>query len=384
MQAHQRVKRRRGAAAGAAVVGVVLACVLGGATAGARAAAGPDASAVAPGDEAAPAEEVGAPEVGGPAPPDGPATGAAPVRDESVVEPATLGALGAIDRVHGTISRSILGTARWLDSFFDDPRFAAEENRTRVKIDLDYFAEHGSGPEFNVPVAISLRLPQFQNRTRLVFVGTPDQELEGTTRGAGTAADRLPTAQDENFTTAVDYFFRATDRRNVAMRVGLRLRDGEPELFVQPRYRVLVPLNPWALRFTQQFRWWTEFGWEETTTLDLERPVGEDLFFRTSLQGAWTEQENGYFYSLGFTLRQPLSPRRVLQYELINNFETRPVHQLDEIRAVVRYRQKIWRDWLFYEIAPQLSSRRERDFDPAPGILFRLEMIFGHYQGAGV
>jgi hypothetical protein len=74
----------------------------------------------------------------------------------------------------------------------------------------------------------------------------------------------------------------------------------------------------------------------------------------------------------------------VLQYEWINNFETRPRNQAVEYLAVVRYRQKIWRDWLFYEIAPQARFPRDRDFDFTPGILFRLEMIFGRFEGTGV
>jgi hypothetical protein len=45
----------------------------------------------------------------------------------------------------------------------------------------------------------------------------------------------------------------------------------------------------------------------------------------------------------------------------------------------VRYRQRILRDWLFYEIIPQVSFPRERDFEATPGILLRLEMLFGHY-----
>lgn len=291
---------------------------------------------------------------------------------------------GTVDVVHGAISTGILATAEWLDSFFDDPRFAAEENRTRVKVGVDLFLEHDSGPDLSAPISLRLVLPQLQNKARIVIVGTPESELEGRATTEGTAASRLPGAQDKSVTTAFDYFFWDSDRHNFATRVGVRFREGEPETFVQPRYRYLLPLDPWAFRFTQELRWWTEFGWEETTTVDFERPLGETLFFRTSAQGAWTEQEDGYFYSLSFVLRQPLSPRRVFQYELVNSFQTHPANQLQEVLAVVRYRQKLWRDWMFYEIAPQASFRRERDFDVAPGILFRMEIILGRFEGVGV
>ncbi len=367
-------------------VGSALACALWLDTGSARAEAPPAGEPPAAVEEAPPGDASGGagPDGAAPEPADAPVVepGSMP-EDEAAVPAQAPGQRGTIDVVHGAISTGILATAEWLDSFFDDPRFAAEENRTRVKAGADLFLEHGSGPDLTFPISLRLRLPELQHRARIVVTGTPEQELEGqASRDTPTAATQLPGAQDRSVTTALDYFFLATERHNFGTRVGVRFREGEPEAFVQPRYRYLLPLDPWALRFTEDVRWWTEFGWESTTTVDLERPVGERLFFRTSAQLAWTEQEEGYYYSLSFVLRQPLSPRRVLQYELTNGFQSEPANQLLEVRATVRYRQKMWRDWMFFEIAPQASFRRERDFDLAPGVLLRFEMIFGHVKDA--
>jgi len=46
----------------------------------------------------------------------------------------------------------------------------------------------------------------------------------------------------------------------------------------------------------------------------------------------------------------------------------------------VRYRQRFWRDWLFFEVAPQISWPRERDYEFVSGILLRFEMYFGKYK----
>lgn len=292
---------------------------------------------------------------------------------------------GAVDVVHGAVSRRVLATAEWLDSFFDDPRFVAEENRTTLKLGMENVAERGTGPAFTTPISARLRLPKLQDKARLVVSGAPEGDADGQAPATGTAASNLPGAQENDVTTSLDYFLRATKRVNISFRVGARFRSGEPELFVQPRYRKLWEFDPLALRFAQDFKWWTEFGWESTTTFDLERPVSERLFFRTTLQGAWSEQDrNTYYYSLGFNLRQVLSPRRVMQYELVNGFQTNAGSELQETRVTVRYRQRVWRDWMFVEAAPYASFRRERDFDYTPGILLRLEMFFGRWEGIGV
>jgi hypothetical protein len=50
---------------------------------------------------------------------------------------------------------------------------------------------------------------------------------------------------------------------------------------------------------------------------------------------------------------------------------------MEETNIRLKYRQRIWRDWLFAELAPQLSFPRDNDFKRTPGILFRIEIFFG-------
>jgi hypothetical protein len=89
---------------------------------------------------------------------------------------------------------------------------------------------------------------------------------------------------------------------------------------------------------------------------------------------------NGYPYAQSILLRQPLDRARALEYEWISSFQTSPTNILVEELFVFRYRQRIWRDWLFLEIDPQFRYPRDRSFVFTPGILFRIEMVFGDIQ----
>lgn len=53
------------------------------------------------------------------------------------------------------------------------------------------------------------------------------------------------------------------------------------------------------------------------------------------------------------------------------------VHRLEQTGLRLRFRKQIWRDWLFYEINPQLVFRNNDDFRATPGIELRLEASFG-------
>jgi hypothetical protein len=150
-----------------------------------------------------------------------------------------------------------------------------------------------------------------------------------------------------------------------------------PVLFLAPRYRYFVPINPWDFRFTQEVIWKTDTTWQTNTIFDLERKLPHDLFFRTSAGGTWINTSKGYFYSLSFSLRHPLDSKRALEYVWNNSFQTRPVGELVEVFFSVRYRQNFLREWLFFEVAPQYRFPRDSQFKGTPGILFRFEMFFG-------
>jgi len=43
----------------------------------------------------------------------------------------------------------------------------------------------------------------------------------------------------------------------------------------------------------------------------------------------------------------------------------------------LRYRKRTSRDWLYYEIAPQMSFDHDYDYTFNPGIRLRLEVFYG-------
>jgi hypothetical protein len=312
----------------------------------------------------------GIPPVGGVPPASRPQEPAAPDdKDEDLIESA-----------HQSISRGFLGTAVWLDSFFGDERYEAESNLSQLKIRFEAFRESGTGMDYRRP-NFDLRwvLPQLRHRTRLVISGDPTVDYDATAIQPGTPVGQPPPGGTGTVTTALQYVPVDTKRSNFSIRAGIKLNDGKLQLLLGPRYRYLIHLDPWDLRFTQEVIWTTDIGWQSRTRVDYERPLPQGLFFRSSLEGLWTEKVHGYPYALSLLLLHPLDPDRAVQYEWINSFQTRPTDQLVEEMLVFRYRQRFWKEWMFLEINPQVRFPRDRGFEFTPGILFRLEIVFGKY-----
>ena len=83
-----------------------------------------------------------------------------------------------------------------------------------------------------------------------------------------------------------------------------------------------------------------------------------------------------------FDLRQDLSlfhkldSRRALLYQVSVLGVTRPQTQVTDYVALLVYRYRLHREWIFFELSPQLHFPKVRDFRPSGALSMRLEFLF--------
>jgi hypothetical protein len=283
---------------------------------------------------------------------------------------------GFFDITHEKVSEAILASANWIDSFFSDERTIREETETRLRFGVSNFSEKSDLLQADLHTSFRLDLPVFSERLHLLISGEEDDdETEERRRPA-----RPATRREREPSVSIRYFLLMSLRRNASISTGVRFRDGSPVFLFEPRYRQVFPVGDWDLRFTQRFTAYTDETLRIRTSFDLERPIGNKYFFRNTAEGIWFRDQPGYFYNFHVTLFQPISRDRMLQYQWSNKFITRPDHVLDEIRLIFSFRQRFWREWLFYEVSPQIAYPRKEDYEFSPGIMLRLDIIFGDFS----
>ena len=184
---------------------------------------------------------------------------------------------------------------------------------------------------------------------------------------------------DDNLTTALEYFFLDKKRHNMKFSVGATIRNSSLVVYGGTRYRYQVDVRRWTLRFVERLRWYTDDGWDARSELDFERPILNDLFFRTTPSLTWKQNRDGFTYKWNTSLFQPLSKKAALEYQFNTYFDTEISGRLTQSNVRVNYRRQIWRKWLFMEIGPQLAWYEERDFKTVAGIMVRLEIFMGRY-----
>ncbi len=274
-------------------------------------------------------------------------------------------------------SQYVIGAARWIDSFFNDPRYIAEENRTRVRISLKFGYDRFDDFEVKPGLRLRLRLPGLENRAKFYLTAGADDFDVDSNPIAETENDR-----EEDLTAGIKYFLKQTEKYNLATGVGA----STSYVYAGVRFRHLHSLSSktWKGRFTNRLRYYSDDGWENKAAYDIERYLGDTFFFRTTFTGVLQEVDDNIPLSAVARLYQVLDIDRALQYDVGSYFNTDPDFEVDDIQLTVRYRQRFYRDWLVLEIAPQLTFPSAYDYDINPGITFKFEADLGYedYENA--
>jgi len=277
----------------------------------------------------------------------------------------------ALDDRQENVSTRLISAAEWIDSFFDDGRYYEEENKTRATLSLEFGYTKNDDFEINPRLSVRLQLPKISKKLNLLIKGADDEEYDtdGNPRPPGdTSTDR------SQLEAALQYFLIDTENSNLSTSFG----GSYDYLYGGLRYRYLQEFGKWQGRFTDRLRWYTDEGWENRADVDFERRFSDVWMFRSITTGTWYESDDGIPHSQIFRVFQVLSREKALLYETGAYFDTDPNYSMVDFQIKLRYRQRFYRDWLAFEIAPQISFPEDHDRDANLGIFFRFDADFGY------
>jgi len=281
-----------------------------------------------------------------------------------------------LDEAQELASAKLLDVANWIDSFFDDGRAIEEENTTRATIKLSLGYSRNDDFEIKPRFDWRLKLPKLSSRAQLFISASEDEDFDADSdpiSGRPTHED----ADNSELTAGLKWFLKESDRYNFSFDTGASW----DYLFAGLRFRAIQEYGSWQGRLTDRLRYYTDDGFENKLTYDLERSLTTKTMFRTTTSINWYEDEDGFPHSQYFRLYQVLGEFQALSYESGIYLDTEPSYKLTDLQFVIKYRQRFFRDWLMLEIAPRLTFPEDHDYEANPGIVFKLEASIGYRPG---
>jgi hypothetical protein len=273
-----------------------------------------------------------------------------------------------LDESHDYVSEQADNLAAWMDSFFGVSRVDEEAPYSTLRLRVEPEWDEMDGWDTGLSLRGKVHLPKLNKRVSLLF-----SDDDGRTGSDDLLIDRQNAPDD----IALQITGRERKNDRIDFKLGLR-STLHPKMSV--RYRYEKPLSQAVIgRISQEALYRTDDGFASETRGDLDTILSEDRVLQWHNRLQWFEDEPGVYWNTGLSLNRRLSDNRALSYYTAISGATEPGYYTRSYGFGARYRQNIFREWLFAELQPSYFWRRDEFEDSRQGsaaILLRIEAVF--------
>lgn len=282
--------------------------------------------------------------------------------------------LGLLDRTQLAASNSANALANQLDRFFGVQRSDIEAAYSSLRLTAIESWNDIENFESGVRLRGKVYLPRINERISLIF---SEEDGDGTTYYS---QNNVSVAEQQTTRVNLELNVAEHDAHRLFFRVGVRSGlKGR----VSMRYRY-EPLSESALvnRFTQSVYFKDGNGFGTFSRYQLDRIINENALVRWTNDLRFEETYTGAQYTSALEYLVLRSNQTAISWYGRVNGETSPGYVVSYDLGM-RMRKKVARDWLFVELEPGFTWRKEA-FDlgreGTPYIFLRLEMAIGTFN----
>lgn len=279
--------------------------------------------------------------------------------------------LKAVDAVHRGISGGIEATAKRIDSFFGEERFFTDVTETYVQLGGKGSWEDDEDTTVESKVRVKLDLPGTRQRLRLLV-----QSAATGDEGNGDSSSLRESLEDNDYFVSLETTVAEDANWNISPALGVKA-SSSPDMFVRLRAVRFKSLGKWLMRFSASAAEFVDDGTVAGSRLDFDRQLSEKLLFRSSSEVLYRDEKDRTEAGHGFTFFHRLNSRHALAYEAFVQGDNDPNWDVENYGLQVRLRSRVYRKWLFVELAPQMLFRETDDYDPIAVFSLRIDGIFG-------
>lgn len=287
-----------------------------------------------------------------------------------------------VDRVQRGIYTTVCGAAMWFDGLFGNLRYEQDTDETFGRIGL--FETYDRRDRFDTRLRLRARyaFPAMKQSVRLTLGRGNEQAL--VEERPATTENPLPASfqsvDDDAWLLGLGYSKQSDIEKGFDFGVGVRLRS-RLDPYVKGTYRYnWVFDNENMLRFRETPFWRDTRGFGTTTQVTLDRLVGPELLLRWNNAATIAEDTKGFEWGSNVSAYKSFDRGKAISYTALVRGETSAEVPIQNYGVETRYRQRMFRKWLFLELSGSLTWPRELRVEERkinPGVGLGVEMYFG-------
>ncbi len=273
---------------------------------------------------------------------------------------------------------NISTTVQSFDAFFLTRRELEERDKSYVRVRFSQLFNSLSSEKTRAEVRAKLHLGRSKKKLKLVIEDLNDDTAQNIGRS------------DNKESPSIGVERSSGKVLGIKPKYSIGFRGIDP--YVRARYYYETELGlGWKFHPVQTFLYTLEEEFSELTEFYFDKPTSENTMFRFVADRGTEDRVDGmrydtylqWFYTprdhagLSFTLGANAHTK--YQNTIIDS-DPPLIHEENRVynySVYVRWRENIWKKWLFYEITPGVNYHEENDYRPNYNILFRVELFFG-------
>jgi len=283
--------------------------------------------------------------------------------------------INAIDVPRDYLAEKFIDLIGGIDGFFGNDRNYQEANDSVVQMTLGRVMGYGGEHRFVLSGRANVHLPRAEKSLHLLLETDPDKNAAN---GSSQNQPALPvaTTPPASYGAGVRYEKSEEQRWHFSTDGGLKFQGINTAPFARSRLSYAVPLEQWRMKAAETVFWFNNIGAGETTQLDFERPFSDPMLFRATSNVTWLDKQQSFNLSQDFSVFQTLDERTKMQYQLGAVGSSRPITEVNDYYLSVLYRHRLHREWMYFDLSPQLHFPRARNFKSSGVLNMRLEILF--------
>lgn len=280
-----------------------------------------------------------------------------------------------IDAPRDFVSEKVISYTKNIDQFFGDQRNYQEANSSVIQLDFNETLAQRLTPNFLFEGKAKLDFPAAQRRFQLTLESNPEQKTAGEiTRNQPAAVQEI--AKPVQYAATIRYEQSEESRWHFSSDAGAKFQF-PLDFFTRARGSYSIPLGDWRMKIAETLFWFRTIGLGATTQLDMEYLISPPVLFRATSNAACLDAPRNCNLRQDLTIFHTLSSRAAMLYQASVAGVSEPNLEETAYILLMRYRYRLHKNWVFYEITPQLNFPRNDDFRMNASLLLRLEMLFG-------
>ena len=273
-------------------------------------------------------------------------------------------------KIYDYLDRSVTS----LDKFLSQDYNSTLEDRFSFRVYLDTINEEAQGNIYKFGIKANVRLSRTMQKLNLFLEDFQNKE-DINTNTQNNVADSI---QENSYLLGLQYLTKSFLR----YRAGIKIRSLTPDPFVSVGAEKSSGTKEWWFYYGARVLYSIKNEFDDRAFLNFNYQLGENLLLSQTNTLRY-EQQGDDRYQETNALKLYYSPSR---YKLVSGGISAylAADKLSDLTLLyyytgIDYSDRIFRPWFFYQISPGFIFRKERDFNPAFRILFRVGVTFEKY-----